>query len=237
MSRPFLEAHWSHLCLISYAVPQELLAPHLPRGLKLDTRNGAAFVSLVAFDFDEAKVKGVAIPGHRCFPEVNLRYYVRCGEDRGVCFIREFVPKRLIAWVARMVYNEPYQAVKMSSDVHRSHDGTMVEHRFRAGGHTQKIVVNATPDAPLLPPENSEAHFFKEHHWGFGNDRNGQTLRYRVNHPQWLVYKVGWHEVKVDWARVYGPEWKVLNHKKPCSVVLAEGSHVQVYPKGPLTHM
>lgn len=90
----FLTARWSNLCLLTYAVPPELLEPRLPRRLSLDMREGRAFVSLVAFDFLETRVLEVPWPGYRVFPEINLRFYARDGEERGVVFIREFVPRR-----------------------------------------------------------------------------------------------------------------------------------------------
>src|SRR4051794_22295162 len=96
VGRAFLTAQWTNLILANYAVPDALVLPYLPPGLELDRHEGRAFVSLVAFDFVGTRVFGIPWPGYRDFPEVNLRFYVRCGADRGVCFIRELVPLRLI---------------------------------------------------------------------------------------------------------------------------------------------
>ena len=46
--------------------------------------------------------------------------YVRHDGDRGVCFIREYVPGRLVAKLARLIYNEPYHRAAMIS---RTSDG------------------------------------------------------------------------------------------------------------------
>src|SRR5437870_9067010 len=96
--RPFLTARWSNLAILTWEVPPALLEPHLPAGLELDRRDGAAFASLVAFDFLDTRVLGIPWPG---FPEVNLRFYVRLRAQRGVVFIREFVPQAIVAWLAR----------------------------------------------------------------------------------------------------------------------------------------
>ena len=58
MKRPFLTAEWRNLFLATYAVPPSLLRTHLPAGLELDTRDGNAFVSLVAFQFIHTRVLG-----------------------------------------------------------------------------------------------------------------------------------------------------------------------------------
>ena len=113
MSRPFLTAEWRNLFLATYAVPPSLLEARLPPGLALDTRDGHAFVSLVAFEFLNTRVLGVPWPGYRNFAELNLRFYVHRtlptrAVERGVVFVREFVPQRLVAGMARWLYNEPH---------------------------------------------------------------------------------------------------------------------------------
>src|SRR5438128_2571069 len=79
--------------------------PLVPCGVELDLWEGAALVSMVGFLFLDCRVLGVPVPFHRNFEEVNLRFYVRrkAGGEwrRGVVFIREIVPRRAIALVAR----------------------------------------------------------------------------------------------------------------------------------------
>ena len=117
MTRPFLTARWHNLILANYAVPEELLRPLLPPGVELDRRHGPCFASLVGFQFLETRVLGISWPGFRHFPEWNLRFYVRHGERRGVCFVREFVPQWFVATVARVLYNEPYRSARMTMTV------------------------------------------------------------------------------------------------------------------------
>ncbi len=230
---PFLTARWTHLLLASFVVPQELLRPRLPPGLELDLRDGQAFVSLVFFDFLDTRVLGVPWPGFRNFPEINLRFYVRRGDDRGVVFVREFVPQRLVAWLARTIYNEPYRAVPMRSNVVTEPESVRVEHSFAFGGRTHTMRAVGGRPAYVPGPESIEA-FFKEHHWGFGTTRSGRTLRYHVAHPVWEVYPVREVHLDLDWAAAYGPEWAVMQDAQPASTVLAVGSPVAVYPKGRL---
>lgn len=232
VTKPFLEAHWSHLCIISYPVPESLLRPYLPAGLELDTYLGHPHVSVVAFDFEDTRVKGIAWPCLTDFPEINLRFYVRHGAERGVVFIKELVPSRIIAWVANKVYNEPYMRCRMESNVHRTGNGLEVDHTLWHKGKKNTIKVAATRDPPLPVSEDTAEHWFKEHEFGFGRDRSGLTLRYHVVHPRWQVYKVEWAEVKLDWAELYGPQWKAIGKAKPTSMVLAEGSKVAVFPAG-----
>ncbi len=229
--KPFLTARWENLILATYAVPEELLRPRLPPGVELDRRDGKCFASLVGFQFLDTRVLGVPWPGYRHFPEWNLRFYVRRDEQRGVCFVREFVPRWFVATVARVLYNEPYRAARMTMDVKDLPDAVSTEYSVAWGGRTHRLrAVGGKP--AVRPGPQSVEHFFKEHSWGFGVTHRGRLLRYEVSHPEWDVYPVRSFEADVDWAVLYGPEWGTMNGREPDSVVLAAGSAVRVYPKG-----
>lgn len=229
MSAPFLTATWSNLFLATYAVPPSLLAPRLPPGLALDLRDGDAFVSLVAFEFRDTRVRGIAWPGYRDFAELNLRFYVRDGADRGVVFVRELVPQRLVAWLARTLYHEPYRAAPFVATRDDAPGRHAMIYTLDWGGRRHRIAVSAEPTSSL-PAADSLEHFFKEHRWGFGTTRRGRTQRYEVDHPVWDTHPVRSYSIELDWARVYGPEWAFLADAEPRSVVLAAGSPVSVWP-------
>lgn len=168
MPRPFLTARWQHLLFFSYRCAPEVLQPLVPRGTVLDTWCGEYYVSLVAFLFDDTRVLGAPIPGHRTFEEVNFRFYVRRempgGEvRRAVVFIRELVPRPAIAWVARAVYSEPYLAVPMSHTIQLQRGtGGSIEYGWRYGGAAFRTHVTvAGPLEPTAP--GSLAEFIIEH--------------------------------------------------------------------------
>jgi uncharacterized protein YqjF (DUF2071 family) len=227
--RPFLTARWTNLILANYAVPDRLLEPWLPPGLELDRFDGRAYVSLVAFDFFDTRVVGVTWPGYRSFPEVNLRFYVRAGADRGVCFVREYVPLRAVAWLAKLTYNEPYFVTRMASRVIDGPDAITVEHRLSRNG--RDCVLRATGRKPAGRPAADE-RFFTEHRWGFGRSRRRTATRFEVCHPPWEVYPVCDAHVDLDWVGLYGRDWAVLQSARPDSTMLAAGSPVAVYPHG-----
>src|SRR5262249_1258061 len=141
----FLTAEWLSLVLLNYAVPASIIEPFVPRGTQLDLWRGEAYVSVVGFLFPNTRVRGVAIPFHRAFEEVNLRCYVKravAGEERrGVTFIRELVPRAAIAMAARVVYNEPYMRATMSHRI-ELHASTRrrAEYSWTRGGTTSTVV-------------------------------------------------------------------------------------------------
>jgi hypothetical protein len=226
----FLSAVWRDLLLVTWAVPERWLQRYLPPGLVLDRWAGQACVSLVAFDFLDTRVAGVAWPGHVRFPEVNLRCYVRAGERRGVVFLHEYVPSRWVAWLARVLYGEPYRAVPMTSA--RPAPGQYV-HTLRVGGRAHRIAWTSG-GPPRFPPEGGIEDFFKEHEWGFGRLPSGAAVSYRVEHPRWRVYAVQDVQLDVDFGLLYGPPWQQLAARAPLSIIHAEGSAVCVLRHRPV---
>lgn len=224
----FLTARWVNLALVTYAVPDALLRGRLHPSLEIDHWEGQAHVSLVAFDFRETRVIACPVPGFRSFPEVNLRTYVRHAGRRGVAFIREFVPQRLVAVIARKAYNEPYRATRMESATAIGKDRVCITHRWHWArrDHTLTAVGSALAD---LPEADSREHHFKEHEWGFGQTRDGQLLRYRVQHPVWAVRTVHDLTLDVDFGLLYGDDWAWLTDATPASVIFAVGSPVLVH--------
>ena len=221
---PFLTAEWLNVAAITFAVGEERLRPYVPEGATVDSLEGSPRVSLVAFEFRRTRVGGLAIPGHIHFPEINLRFYVRHGGERGVVFIRELVPRRAIATVARLLYNEPYERVPMTCGADPVGDGVRVWHRFARGS---SLVVEGDSN-PAVPEVGSAAHWLTDHSLGVGRRRDGRTVLYNVAHPTWALREVTHVTLDVDFAKVYGAEWAWLRDAEPSHLSLAVGSEITV---------
>ena len=230
----FLTAEWSYIALLNYEVPAALLAPLVPPGTELDRHDGRTFLSLVGFRFLHTRVLGCRVPFHQHFEEVNLRFYVRrmvAGEvRRGVTFIREIVPRRAIAVVARAVYNEPYLALPMRSEVSTSSGCEPVQARYAwrsaAGWHYLELT---GAGVPMVPAAESEAAWIAEHYWGYTRQRDGRTIEYRVVHPAWRVWPGTAAQIGGDMAAFYGTAFGEVLAVRPTSAFLAEGSAVTVF--------
>ncbi len=230
--RPFLTAQWRHLAMVNYPVDAEVLAPLVPVGTELDPWQGRHLVSVVGFLFLDTRVAGLAIPYCRNFEEVNLRFYVRRrvgGEwRRGVVFVRELVPRAAVAWVARVIYQEPYLAVAMSHRIaNRPDSATEVEYGWRFGGRDNRLRVVATGESRDLRA-GEEAEFITEHYWGYTARRDGTTQEYHVEHPPWRVREVAEVSLDADVAGLYGGQFASFLTGTPFSALLAEGSAVTV---------
>jgi uncharacterized protein YqjF (DUF2071 family) len=224
---PFLTAEWHHVLGVTYAADEQLLAPYLPRGAEIDELDGSPRVSLVAFGFRHTRVRGIPIPGHITFPEINLRFYVRLGGERGVVFIREYVPRPAISLVAKLAYNEPYRTTRMEHVVTAARD---VRHRF--GPRRSSLVEAIAGLDGHLPDEASPEYWLTHHHLGVGRTRRGAARSYRVEHDLWALHEILTLNLDVDFATLYGPRWAHLAQAEPSHVTLATGSEVRVLGPG-----
>ena len=228
----FLTARWVHLVMVNYEVDPEVLRPWVPAGVELDTFDGRSFVSVVGFQFLDTKVKGVPVPFHRDFEEVNLRFYVRReaedGLRRGVVFVKEIVPRAAIAWVARNVYNENYVTLPMGHvDEVGERDPARVQYSWRFQGADHHVGVTVS-GAPKVAPPDSEETFITEHYWGYAKQPDGSTMEYRVEHPQWGVWTGSDVELECDVAALYGEAFAPFIRGVPSSAFVADGSEIVV---------
>lgn len=231
---PFLTAEWRKLAFANYLVDPEVLKPFVPWGTELDLWQGKCYVSLVGFMFMHTRLRGIRVPFHVNFEEVNLRFYVRRKDGvewkRGVVFIREFVPKPALTWVANTIYGENYATVPMRHRWEAEATHLKVAYHWKKEGRWHQFVVEAENEPKPIEP-GSEAEFITEHYWGYARQGDKSTNEYEVKHPTWLQYAVEDYNLEVDYGQLYGKAFEPLNGQGPASVMLAEGSAVSVESK------
>lgn len=232
MTKPFLTAEWRKLVLANYEIDASVLSPYVPYGTELDYWKDKCYVSLVGFMFVNTKVKGLKVPGHINFEEVNLRFYVKrttnTGEvKRGVVFIKEIVPKPIITFVANTLFKEHYETMPMKHYWFENDKSRKVEYYWYTNNRENSICVEADLLANEIQPDSKE-FFITEHYWGYSKGKGNTTNEYEVKHPSWKVYPVKKAAINVDFGLTYGSEFEFLNGQAPASVMLAEGSEISV---------
>src|SRR5437879_7834176 len=141
--------------MLNFVVDPKIVAPLVPPGTELDFENSETFLSVVGFLFLDTRLLGLPIPLHRDFEELNLRFYVRKKSAdtwrRGVVFIREFVPRRAIALVARAFYSENYLALPMKHEIEHVDLGIIVAYSLRRGSQWESLAMYATGQRKNIP--------------------------------------------------------------------------------------
>ncbi|MEO8148258.1 MAG: DUF2071 domain-containing protein [Bacteroidia bacterium] len=226
----FLQAEWRKLVMANYSVDKNLLKPFLPYNTEFDLLKDTCYLSLVGFMFLNTKVKGIKIPFHSNFEEVNLRFYVRYNDKgewkRGTVFIKEIVPKAAITFVANTIYGENYETMPMKHFWITGNEFLDVEYKWKKK-RWNSIKVIASKELYKIE-KGSEEEFITEHYWGYTKVKDNQTFEYKVEHPVWEIYKTKDYIIDVDFGDNYGSQFEFLKDETPQSVFLAEGSEIKV---------
>lgn len=230
MASVFLKAQWRKLILINYKIDRSVLEKYLPNQTEIDEWNDTCYISLVGFMFLDTRIKGLKIPLHINFEEINLRFYVKHKENgvykRGVVFIKEIVPKYAITLVANTFYKEKYQTLRTGHAWKLDEAEQKIMYEFKKENwHKMSVVAGKEKQAILA---NSEEEFITEHYWGYTKINDTKTIEYAVEHPRWQVYPVSNYKIDINFKDVYGKDFAFLETEEPLSVMLAEGSEIIV---------
>jgi uncharacterized protein YqjF (DUF2071 family) len=230
LNKPFLTAEWRDVAMLNFVIDPSALQPLVPPGTELDDFQGRTFASDVGFRFLRTRVCGIRFPFHRNFEEVNLRFYVRRraeeGWRRGVVFIRELVPRRIIAFVARAVYGEPYSALPMRHRIERSAAQISAEYGWKRRGRWESLRMTAPGNLQEVAA-GSEEEFITEHYWGY-TARGTSAREYQVEHPRWKLSRATGVAFDADIASLYGEQFVQGLSAQPASAFIADGSPVIV---------
>lgn len=227
----FLTAQWQNLIMANYEIDPAILLPYLPNGVELDYYHGKTYVSLVGFLFKDSSIFNIPIPAMGTFEEVNLRFYVvrKVGNElrRGVVFINETVPNKIVAWVANKLYKEHYISIPTRHNWTITKDKKEIAYNWKVKTKWNTIKVVASVTKHKMESGSMEEFIF-EHYYGYTKVNIEHSIEYKINHPSWEINAIEDYQIDCDFAAFYGKDFEVLNSSKPHSIMLAEGSDISV---------
>ena len=227
----FLKADWENIIMVNYEIDPEILMPFLPNGVTLDLFNGKAYVSLVGFMFKKTKLFNIPIPRFGTFEEINLRFYVIRKEDgitkRGVVFINETIPYKIVAWMANKLYKEHYTVVPTKHTIEKDTINQKIKFEWLLDKKWNSIYVENRMSSHQMQNDSLEK-FIYEHYYGYTKIGEQKTEEYRLHHPSWKIHEVMDYKINCDFKTMYGNSFSILNEAKPTAVFIAEGSSVAI---------
>jgi uncharacterized protein YqjF (DUF2071 family) len=189
--KSIMSQRWSNLLFLHYKVDPSELQKLIPPPLELDLHNNEAWVSVVPFKMSSIKPGNITnlVPS---FPEINLRTYVKYGEQRGVYFLTLDASNKLVVKTSSLFPGLPYKQAKMKM----SGEGTQ-ENPFYFKSQRTEI------DSPLAefeasfqvsdkeaPSANDDlSKFLVERYRFFGVNKEGTVIKTDINHKNWPIKK------------------------------------------------
>ena len=230
MGRILLSANWTNLLVANFETDKEFLESYLPVGTELNDWNGKYFMSLVGFEFSNTKICGIPSPFYRSFPELNLRFYVKRKVNdhwrKGVVFIKEIAPSKLIGTVAGWLYKENFRALPLKHKTEKMDNKMQVVYSIDNGGEANYISAIIDTDPVEYDPETLEK-FILDHYWGYTKVNKFSTNEFRVIHRPWHIYSADSFAIKLNAASLYGKEFDPWINE-PFNVFMMDGSATKV---------
>jgi uncharacterized protein len=177
------------------------------------------------------RIFSIPIPLLGSFEEINLRFYVKYKNGnsykRGVVFINESVPYKLVAFMANWLYKEHYTVLKTKHQWLQTAKEKEIRYDWKKKQTWFSMQVVADVACNTMVSNSFEAFIF-EHYYGYTKVSSAVTEEYKVNHPTWLVNQVNNYTINCNFEEMYGVDFKFLNTQQPSSVFLAQGSRVTI---------
>ena len=110
----FMSQRWEDLVMVHYQVDPDLIQPSLPDDLFVDTHQGNAWFSVVAFRLTNLSIRPLTFLKWNDFWEINLRTYVcDLGGKKGVWFYSLDSSDLFGVWGARLLYGLHYNFARI----------------------------------------------------------------------------------------------------------------------------
>lgn len=172
---------WNKVLFLHWKVPSGALRQLVPGRLNIDTFEGDAYISLVAFTMERTRPgKLPAFKFISDFDEINIRTYVDHGNRKGVYFLNIEAGKRISAFIARIFSGLPYER----SDIQRTAG------RYRSVNTQKQFCLDTEFEIkePLTGKTGLD-HWLTERYCLY-LDKGEKIYRYDIHHQEWTIKDV-----------------------------------------------
>ncbi len=181
-----MRMRWRDLLFAHWTVDEAALRPLIPPSLEIDTFEGRAYIGVIPFAMEDVSPRGLpAVPYLTAFPEVNVRTYVRHGDQHGVWFFSLDAGRRLAVEGARLGFHLPYFHARMSIE----RDGETVVYRVSRHdrrGRPGELDVHYRPTGSVRPaPPGSLDRWLTDRLRLFAADGAGRVSSASIWHAPW----------------------------------------------------
>jgi uncharacterized protein YqjF (DUF2071 family) len=208
---PLFFAGWERVLFIHYEVDAAALQRDVP--FPIDLRDGKAYVSLVAFTMRGMHPRFGGRVAAWLFKPVatheflNVRTYVRNGDERGIFFLTEWLSNRLSVKLGPWLYGLPYHYAKINYRHHHEENNFAGEVRTQKDGDFEYIAEFSSTENFAPCPRGSLDEFLMERY--MAGTSHGATRRFfRIWHPPWQQTRV---EVFVSDDSLLKKNWPWFN--------------------------
>src|SRR5699024_10386406 len=181
------QQNWKDILFIHTPVPYTTIRTYVPRPIEIDTYMGTCWVSIVLFQAKQSRLRMMPeFLSYPCFRQMNIRTYVRFGNERGVYFFSINVDDRFVQFGGRMACM-PYSRADMT--IKRDRDTI----HFTASdifGYPKGVVnVTYSPATPVFTASDDSLAFFLTERYCIWMCRSNRIVKAPILHSPWALQK------------------------------------------------
>lgn len=218
---------WESLLFCHWEIDPQILRPHVPAELDLDTFQGRAYVGIVPFKMRDIRPSWLPKRFAFNFLETNVRTYVTCNNRPGVYFFSLDANSRLAVHAARIGWSLPYYHATMTE----SAAGETISYASHRGGFQARHQVSfRVRDRIGYPTLGSLEHFLVERYLLFVQNKKSIHCG-QVHHSPYEVWNATIDEIDQDLIAASGIK---LESDQPCFAHYSPGVDVEVFAIQPV---
>jgi uncharacterized protein len=182
---PIMYQYWDRLLFLHWPISVELLRPHIPKRLSIDTFEGSAWIGITPF-----KMWGIrpvlfpAVPILSTSHELNVRTYVYLDDVPGVWFLSLEASNLLAVVGARLAFHLPYFQACMRLEA-RGQTLHFTSRRIHIGAPPAAFEAVWTAGEALPPAPSGSLEFFLIERYCLYAAHGDRLYRARIFHAPW----------------------------------------------------
>ena len=208
LGRWWLRNRWEDLAFVHHAYEPTTVQRLLPEGLRVDTYEGRAYVSLIPFRMTDAAPRFLpAVPWLSTFAETNVRtYVVDSAGNRAIWFFSLEASRLLAVAGARWFLGFPYVWSRLSIEA-TGDDGADGRRRRRYVTEARRwprrpaSTTDLTIEVGHRIDEPSDLDVFLTARWGTVAEwpvGSGTLRHHPVDHPEWGLWQAELVDCRTD---------------------------------------
>jgi uncharacterized protein YqjF (DUF2071 family) len=179
---------WYNLLFAHWPIPAENLRRRISSSLEIDTFEGQAWIGVVPFGMSRVYPRWTfPIPWLSYFLELNVRTYVKVGDEPGVYFFSLDAANPIAVEIARRWYQLPYFNARMTMR-EAPHGGWIEYHSTRThrGAPSAEFKGRYRPTGEVYPSQRgSLEHWLTERYCLYAIGSKGEVYRGEIHHASW----------------------------------------------------
>ena len=199
---------WNNAIFLHWQIDPDDIESLLPGSLQIDTIDGKAWISVVAFTMERIRPRNLpALTAISNFHEINVRTYVFKDNKPGVYFLNIEAQKTLSVLIAKSLSGLPYEKANIS----RTQDGNLFAYVSR--NKLKNFNLDISYEIKDSADKKSYLDTWLTERYCLYADNKSTLFRYEIHHEEWniktiqvtklnLRYQIGNLSIRERWPDI-----------------------------------